>query len=129
MYILGLSMALSTFLWTGCADDELYRSNHLGSQLTENDSFKLSTFPLAKGIWAIPDTAGQIKIRLQSHTDNSVQEYDASVEDRDNDLSICLYIPKSRKIPDSDYDLPQDVIDKTIAKYEEAYEMLTGKKL
>ena len=27
------------------------------------------------------------------------------------------------------YDLPQDVIDKTIAKYEEAYEMLTGKKL
>ena len=31
--------------------------------------------------------------------------------------------------PDSDYALPQDVIDKTIAKYEEAYEMLTGKKL
>ena len=27
------------------------------------------------------------------------------MEDRDNDLSICLYIPKSRKIPDSDYDL------------------------
>ena len=31
--------------------------------------------------------------------------------------------------PDSDYDLPQDVIDKTIAKYEEAYEKLTGKKI
>ncbi len=31
--------------------------------------------------------------------------------------------------PDSDYNLPQDVIDKTIAKYEEAYELLTGKKL
>ena len=31
--------------------------------------------------------------------------------------------------PDSDFNLPQDVIDKTIAKYEEAYEMLTGKKL
>ena len=29
--------------------------------------------------------------------------------------------------PDSDYQLPQDVIDKTIAKYKEAYEMLTGK--
>ena len=35
----------------------------------------------------------------------------------------------SRPIPDSNYDLPQDVIDKTIAKYEEAYELLTGKKL
>ena len=31
--------------------------------------------------------------------------------------------------PNSNYDLPQDVIDKTIAKYEEAYELLTGKKL
>ena len=31
--------------------------------------------------------------------------------------------------PDSDYDLPQDVIDKTIAKYEEAYELLTGSPL
>lgn len=30
--------------------------------------------------------------------------------------------------PDSDYLLPQDVIDKTIEKYKEAYEMLTGKK-
>lgn len=31
--------------------------------------------------------------------------------------------------PDSDYLLPQDVIDKTIAKYKEAYSMLTGKDL
>lgn len=31
--------------------------------------------------------------------------------------------------PDSDYRLPQDVIDKTIAKYEEAYTLLTGLKL
>lgn len=31
--------------------------------------------------------------------------------------------------PDIDYLLPDDVIDKTIAKYKEAYEMLTGKKL
>lgn len=30
--------------------------------------------------------------------------------------------------PDCDYNLPQDVIDKTIAKYKEAYEMLTGEK-
>lgn len=30
--------------------------------------------------------------------------------------------------PDSDYLLPQDIIDKTIAKYKEAFEMLTGKK-
>ena len=31
--------------------------------------------------------------------------------------------------PDSNYDLPQDVIDKTIAKYKEAFKLLTGKEL
>ena len=31
--------------------------------------------------------------------------------------------------PDCNYDLPQDVIDKTIAKYLEAYRLLTGKEL
>ena len=31
--------------------------------------------------------------------------------------------------PDSDYDLPQDVIDRTIEKYLEAYRLLTGKDL
>lgn len=30
--------------------------------------------------------------------------------------------------PDSDYNLPQEVIDKTIAKYLEAYQLLTGKE-
>lgn len=31
--------------------------------------------------------------------------------------------------PDSDYNLPQEVIDKTITKYLEAYQLLTGKEL
>ena len=31
--------------------------------------------------------------------------------------------------PDSDYNLPQDVIDKTIEKYKEAYRLLTGKEI
>ena len=30
--------------------------------------------------------------------------------------------------PDSDFELPQEVIDKTIAKYKEAFQMLTGKE-
>ena len=30
--------------------------------------------------------------------------------------------------PDNDLLLPQDIIDKTIDKYKEAYELLTGKK-
>ena len=34
-----------------------------------------------------------------------------------------------KAIPDSDYKQPQDVNDKTIAKYKEAYTLLTGKEL
>jgi phosphoribosylaminoimidazole-succinocarboxamide synthase len=34
-----------------------------------------------------------------------------------------------KKNPDSDYNLPQDVIDRTIAKYKEAYKLLTGSDL
>ena len=30
--------------------------------------------------------------------------------------------------PDSDFLLPEEVVDKTIAKYKEAYELLTGKE-
>lgn len=31
--------------------------------------------------------------------------------------------------PDSDYNLPQEIIDKTIVKYKEAYHLLTGKEI
>lgn len=31
--------------------------------------------------------------------------------------------------PDSDYNLPQEIIDKTIAKYKEAYHLLSGKEI
>ena len=31
--------------------------------------------------------------------------------------------------PDSDYNLPQEIIDETIAKYKEAYHLLTGKEI
>ena len=31
--------------------------------------------------------------------------------------------------PGNDWTLPQEIVDKTIAKYLEAYEMITGKKL
>ena len=44
IHIIGLLMALAAFLWTSCSDDELYRSNELGSRLEEMGDFKLSSF-------------------------------------------------------------------------------------
>ena len=31
--------------------------------------------------------------------------------------------------PDNNWTLPQEIVDKTIAKYEQAYQMLTGKSI
>ena len=39
IHIIGLLMALAAFLWTSCSDDELYRSNELGSRLEEMGDF------------------------------------------------------------------------------------------
>ncbi|WP_455631963.1 hypothetical protein [Parabacteroides sp.] len=113
IHIIGLLMALATFLWTSCSDDELYRSNELGSRLEEMGDFKLSSFTLEKGIWEIADTIQQIKIHLKSHTDDSTRAYDAAVLHSESNPSYSIYIPKTDEIPDSDYDLTAFLMDGT----------------
>lgn len=113
IYIIGLLMALTTFLWTSCSDDELYRSNEQGSRLEEMGDFKLSSFTLEKGIWEIADTIQQIKIHLKSHTDDSIRAYDAAVLHSESNPSYSIYIPKTDEIPDSDYDLTAFLMDGT----------------
>lgn len=100
IHIIGLLMALAAFLWTSCSDDELYRSNELGSRLEEMGDFKLSSFTLEKGIWEIADTIQQIKIHLKSHTDDSIRAYDAAVLHSESNPSYSIYIPKTDEIPD-----------------------------
>ena len=113
IHIIGLLVALATFLWTSCSDDELYRSNELGSRLEEMGDFKLSSFTLEKGIWEIADTIQQIKIHLKSHTDDSTRAYDAAVLHSESNPSYSIYIPKTDEIPDSDYDLTAFLMDGT----------------
>ena len=113
IHIIGLLMALTTFLWTSCSDDELYRSNEQGSRLEEMGDFKLSSFTLEKGIWEIADTIQQIKIHLKSHTDDSIRAYDAAVLHSESNPSYSIYIPKTDEIPDSDYDLTAFLMDGT----------------
>ena len=47
--------------------------------------------------------------------------------------NACKVILKYKTVklpnPDNNWTLPQDIVDKTIAKYLQAYEMLTGKSL
>lgn len=103
IYIFSLLLAWATFSWTGCNDDDIYNSNEMGSTLEEVGDYKLSTFFLEKGIWEIPDSVTQIRVQLQSHTDDTLFEFDASVQH--DSPSYSLFIPKGELLPDSDYDL------------------------
>ena len=77
------------------------------------------------------DDAGNIVLGDEVLTPDSsrfwpVEGYEAGKEQPSYDKQFVRDWLKVH--PDSDYKLPQDVIDKTIAKYVEAYERLTGKK-
>lgn len=77
------------------------------------------------------DDAGKIVLGDEVLTPDSsrfwpVEGYEAGKEQPSYDKQFVRDWLKVH--PDSDYKLPQDVIDKTIAKYVEAYERLTGKK-
>ena len=77
------------------------------------------------------DDAGNIVLGDEVLTPDSsrfwpVEGYEAGKEQPSYDKQFVRDWLKVHS--DSDYKLPQDVIDKTIAKYVEAYERLTGKK-
>ncbi len=109
--ILGIFLALSIIFGVGCSDDELYRSNELGSILEEQGDFKLSTFTLPEGTWEIADTVRMIRIKLLSHTDNKSLDFDVEVKRNTTVPAYSIYIPKSEEIPNSDYDLTAYLTD------------------
>lgn len=113
IHILSLFMALTALLWTGCNSDDLFLSNDLGSRLESEGEYRLSSFTLKPGVWEIPDGTTSLRIQLQSHTDNSLTEYKATVQQNESNPQFTLYIPKGEKIIDSDYDLTACLMDGT----------------
>lgn len=89
----------------GSCSDELWRVNDIGSQLTEEDDYRLSTFQLYDEVWDIPESVLHLYIVLQSHTDNSELRFEALCEHLDDRTQITIKIPRALTIPDSDYDL------------------------
>ena len=76
---------------------------------------------------ALPE-GGTGMVHISEVSNEFVQDIAAVLHDGDIVKVQVINIAPDGKIALS-YDLPQDVIDKTIAKYLEAYELLTGKKL
>lgn len=100
---------------------------------------KCADYALTKGI-IIADTKfefgldenGEVVIGDEMLTPDSsrfwpVEGYEAGHDQPSFDKQFVRNYLKAN--PDCDYNLPQDVIDKTIDKYLEAYKLLTGKEL
>ena len=90
---------------------------------------KCAEYALSKGI-IIADENGNIVIGDEMLTPDSsrfwpLEGYEAGKSQPSYDKQFVRDWLKAN--PDSDYLLPDDVIDKTIAKYKEAFQLLTGK--
>ena len=100
---------------------------------------KCADYALTRGI-IIADTkfefgineAGEVVLADEMLTPDSsrfwpVEGYEAGHSQPSFDKQLVRDWLKAN--PESDYNLPQDVIDKTIAKYKEAYKLLTGEEI
>ena len=91
---------------SSCSDDDLWRANDNGAQLTEEGDFRLSTFPLYEDLWDIPYSVQSFDIMLQSHTDDSELRFEAECDHQYGGMNyITIRIPRDQLIPDSDYDM------------------------
>ena len=104
-----------------CVLDDKYTKDNGGC--TEDDNF----YP-----WTATDEEGNVVLADEMLTPDSSRFWPADgYEPGHGQPSFDKQFVRDwlKANPDSDYNLPQDIIDKTISKYLEAYELLTGRKL
>ena len=136
IFLFAIIASLASFILSSC-DDELYRTNSIGSELKESGDYKISRFAIDKTMWNIPEGTEEIQLSLISQTDNSELTFKAQVEQKNESTIIAILIPKDEKIPDSDYHLTATLPDGTIigrkiditVRYEMVHKILGSSKL
>lgn len=98
------AIALAALL-AGACSDKLELRNDIGSEVYESGSMRVSRFKLLRQDINIDQKYSEVTISLQSHSDGSVLDFNASVEHLAEHQWINVYIPAHQSIPDSDYDL------------------------
>ncbi|MGM9799145.1 MAG: hypothetical protein ACI30M_00460 [Muribaculaceae bacterium] len=106
-FMLILSAALSS-----CSDD-LYLKNEIGSVLTENSEFRISSFKIKKELWDIPADISNIDIYIRSCSDGTELKLPATVEHGSDCYTVSVMIPKEGKLADGDYSIRGSISDKT----------------
>lgn len=86
----------------GCSDD-LYLKNEIGSELTENSDFRISSFYVSRDLWTIPADVTSIDVILESKSDGTIYQLAATVEHGLEDYTVSVMIPKDKHLPDGDY--------------------------
>ncbi|MGN1246562.1 MAG: GLUG motif-containing protein, partial [Muribaculaceae bacterium] len=96
-----------------CGDDLMYKRNEIGSELTENSEYKISSFEIGHKLWTIPATDTSIDIVFLSQTDSTEYRLSATVEHGIDTYTIKVMIPKNKRLPDSDYIIKASLADGT----------------
>ena len=96
----------------GCSDD-LHLRNEVGSELTENSDFRISSFFVSHDLWTIPTDQTSIDVILESKSSGATCQLAASVEHAKESYTISLMIPKDKHLPDGDYTITGALSDGT----------------
>ena len=86
----------------GCSDD-LYLKNEIGSELTENSDFRISSFFVSHSLWTIPTDQTGVDVTLKARNGGTMYRLAATVEHGAENYTISIMIPKDKHLPDGDY--------------------------
>lgn len=96
----------------GCSDD-LYLKNEIGSVLTENSEFRISSFFVSHKLWAIPTDQTGVDVKLEAKNGGTTYQLAATVEHGSENYTISVMIPKDKYLPDGDYIISGTLVDGT----------------
>ena len=96
----------------GCSDD-LYLKNEIGSVLTENSEFRISSFFVSHKLWAIPTDQTGVDVTLEAKSGGTKYQLAATVVHGSENYTISVMIPKDKYLPDGDYIISGTLVDGT----------------
>ena len=103
---------IAATLLIGCSDD-LHLRNEVGSELTENSEYRISSFKVSHDLWTIPKDCKSIDVMLESKSAGTLYQLAATVEHGSTEYAISLMIPKDKHLADGDYIITGALTDGT----------------
>lgn len=76
--VIAICVLIAAAALGGCSDD-LYLKNEIGSVLTENSDFRISSFFVSHNLWAIPTDQTGVDVKLEAKSGGTTYQLAATV--------------------------------------------------